>query len=173
MIREPKGIIETENADEHWGFFNATDKVVLDLGCGINNNEFAPTPLWFIMTKKASKVYGVDSNPQSYQWFKQNYNVYNFVSFMDYIDSIDKFNWYIGNVKPDIIKIDVEGAEVMLNALDIKLLELVQQIGIEYHNLPCLIACEMKLEEAGFELEYYKFKHLPIDHQGVLHGIKK
>jgi predicted RNA methylase len=62
--------IENESPDTHWGFLPVKDKVVLDLGCGLNS-EFMPTPYFFIQERGASKVIGVDPNEQSYQWYKQ------------------------------------------------------------------------------------------------------
>ena len=173
MSREIKGTITTESPDIHWGFLKVKDKVVLDLGCGLNNNEFAPTPYYFLQEQKAKNVVGIDGDKQSYEWFKQNYVVKNFLPIMDMVDRIEKFELYLGYYKPEIVKMDIEGSEILINALDVSYLESVQQIGIEYHNLSCLISCEHKLREAGFELEYYKFENLDIDYQGVLHGYKK
>ena len=171
MSREIKGTITTESPDVHWGFLNVKDKTVLDLGCGINS-EFTPTPWYFLQEQKAKQVIGIDANPQSYEWFKKNYVVKNFLPIMDMVDRIEKFELYLGYYKPDIVKMDIEGSEILINALNVSYLESVQQIGIEYHNLSCLISCENKLKEAGFQLEYYKFEHLDIDYQGVLHGYK-
>jgi hypothetical protein len=172
MDRLITGTITTEAPDIHWGFLNVQGKSVLDLGCGINS-EFTPTPWYFLQDKKAKHVVGIDSNPQSYEWFKNNFKVQNFIPIMDMVDRIEKFYLYLGYYKPEIVKMDIEGSEILINALDVSYLESVQQIGIEYHNLSCLISCENKLKEAGFELEYYKFDNLDIDYQGVLHGYKK
>jgi len=172
MERKIVNQITSENPDIHWGFLPVTGKVVLDLGCGINS-EFTPTPWYFIQNKAASKVIGVDSDQKSYDWFKANYVVKNFIPIMDMVDRIEKFEMYLGYWKPDIVKIDVEGSEILLNALNPSYLDNVTNVGIEYHNLSCLISCENLLRSAGFELEYYKFGHLDIDYQGVLHGYKK
>lgn len=163
--------IESESPDNHWGFLNVQGKTVLDLGCGINS-EFTPTPWYFLQDRQAKQVIGIDGNPQSYEWFKKNYLVKNFLPIMDMVDRIEKFELYLGYYKPDIVKMDIEGSEILINALNVSYLESVQQIGIEYHNLSCLISCEHKLREAGFKLEYYKFEHLDIDYQGVIHGYK-
>lgn len=171
MERLLKGTITTEHPQEHWGFLNVEGKTVLDLGCGINS-EFTPTPWYFLQEQKAKQVIGIDSNSQSYEWFKQNFVVKNFLPIMDMIDRIEKFELYLGYYKPEIVKMDIEGSEILINALNVSYFESVQQIGIEYHNLSCLISCEHKLKEAGFELEYYKFNHLDVDYQGVLHGYK-
>lgn len=171
MDREIKGIITSENPKEHWGFLFVQDKVVLDLGCGINS-EHTPTPWYFIQDRGASKVIGVDSNPQSYQWFKQNYNIQNFIPFMDMVDRYEKFEFYFDYFKPQVVKMDVEGSEIYMNAFNNKLLDSVEQIAIEYHNYPCLLAIEGKLKENNYKLQYYKFEHLDITHQGVLYGYK-
>jgi hypothetical protein len=121
---------------------------------------------------KAKHVVGVDSNPESYNWFKHNFKVKNFIPIMDMVDRIEKFELYLGYYKPEVVKMDIEGSEVLMNALDVSYLESVQQIGIEYHNLSCLISCEHKLREAGFKLEYFNFENLDIDYQGVLRGYK-
>jgi len=171
MERQIKGIITSESPDDHWGFLNVAGKKVLDLGAGINS-EFMPTPWYFLQERKAKKVIGVDADRQSYDWFINNFKVKNFIPIMDMVDRIEKFELYLGYYKPDIVKMDIEGSEILINALNVSYLESVQQIGIEYHNLSCLISCENKLTEAGFKLEYFNFEHLDIDYQGVLHGYK-
>jgi hypothetical protein len=75
--------------------------------------------------------------------------------------------------KPSVMKIDVEGSEIFMNAVNPECLEGIRHIGIEYHNLACLLSCEHLLRDNGYELSYYKFNHLDIDHQGVLHAHKR
>jgi hypothetical protein len=170
-MREIKGIINSEHPDVHWGFLDVKDKMVLDLGCGINS-EHTPTPWYFINEKKAKYVVGVDSDNNSYQWFKQNFVVKNFIPIMDMVDRWEKIRMYIDYWQPEVIKMDIEGAEIYMNAVDVSHFKGVKEIGIEYHNLSCLLSCENKLKEAGFKLEYYKFEHLDIDYQGVLYAYK-
>lgn len=163
--------IANEDPENHWGFLNVANKVVLDLGCGVNS-EFLPTPFYFINKKFAKKVIGVDSNPQSYNWFKTNYNVQNFILFMDMIDRYEKMEFYFDYFKPDVVKMDIEGAEYLLFGLDKELLEPVKEFAIEYHNRVALYACEDFLSKSGYQLEYYNFNHLDLEHQGVLHAKK-
>lgn len=163
--------INSEHPEDHWGFLPIEGETILDLGCGINS-DFTPTPVHWIQ-KGAKKVYGVDPSPQSYEWFKTNFNIKNFIPIMDYVDRTEKFEMYFNVVKPSVVKIDVEGSEIFMNAIKPEFLEGVRHIGIEYHNLACLLSCEMLLQQNGYELTYYKFEHLDIDHQGVLHAHKK
>lgn len=171
MERKVVSIIEDENPINHWGFLPIENKIVLDLGCGLNS-QFEPTPWYFLQNRKAKKVYGVDPDLNSYNWYKQNYNVQNFIPFMDYVDRLEKIEWYIENSKASVIKMDIEGSEVMMHALNPKYLKNVDDIAIEYHNFPCLVSCERLLEDNGFMVNYHKFKHLDLEHQGVIHGYR-
>lgn len=117
-------------------------------------------------------VYGVDPGQQSYDWFKKNFNIKNFINIMDWVDRTEKFDLYLNTTKPTVVKIDVEGSEIFINAIKPSNLDGVRHIGIEYHNLACLLSCEHLLRNNGYELTYYKFDHLDIDHQGVLHAHK-
>jgi hypothetical protein len=171
MIREIKGEINSEHPEEHWRFLPIDGETILDLGCGINS-EHTPTPVYWVQ-KRAKMVYGVDPSQESYNWFKQNFIVKNFINIMDYIDRTEKFEIYFNVSKPSVVKIDVEGSEIFLNAVKPEFFEGIRHIGIEYHNLSCLLSCESILKSLGYEIDYYKFDHLDIDYQGVLHAYKR
>lgn len=170
-MREVKGIITSEHPNNHWHFLNVKDKVVLDLGCGINS-EYTPTPWYFIVEQNAKFVVGVDSDNNSYQWFKEHFVVKNFIPIMDWVDRWEKIQMYIQYWKPEVIKMDIEGSEIFMQPLDDRIFDNVEEIAIEYHNLPCLMTIENKLKQVGFKLEYYKFDHRDIDYQGVLYAHK-
>lgn len=172
MIREITGLIHTENPAEHWSFLPIDGETILDLGCGINNNEYIPTPVHWIQGN-AKKVVGVDPSQQSYDWFKSNLNIKKFIPIMDWVDRTEKFEMYLNVTKPTVCKIDVEGSEIFMNAINPESLQGVRHIGIEYHNLSCLLSCERLLSDNGYTLYYYKFPHLDIDYQGVLYGHRK
>ena len=170
-MRKIKGIINSENPKEHWGFLPIKDETILDLGCGINNNEHIPTPMYWVQNG-AKQVYGIDPSKESYEWFNTNYVMPNCLIIMDYVDRVEKFELYFGATKPTVCKIDVEGSEIFMNAINPQLLETIKHFGIEYHNLPCLLSIEHLLEDNGYTLEYYKFDHLNVDYKGVLHAYK-
>jgi hypothetical protein len=172
MNRDIKGYIHSENPEEHWGFLPVDGETILDLGCGINNQDYLPTPMYWVQ-KGAKMVYGVDPGQESYNWFKQNFVVKNFLPIMDWVDRTEKFDLYLRATKPTVMKIDVEGSEIFLNAINPSNLDGIRHIGIEYHNLSCLLSCESVLRDNGYELTYYKFDHLDVDYQGVLHAHKK
>lgn len=171
MERHITGNISNESPESHWSFLPIEGKTILDLGSGINS-EYTPTPMYWVQNK-AKMVYGVDPSNDSYNWYKQNFNVKNFVQIMDYVDRLEKFEFYFNAVKPDVAKIDVEGAEIFLTGLKPETLEGCRHIGIEYHNLSCLVACERLLTDNGYDLYYYTLPHLDINYQGVIHAHKK
>jgi hypothetical protein len=171
MEREVSGLITSEDPSVHWSFLPKEGQTILDLGSGINS-EFTPTPMYWVQNK-AKMVYGVDPSQDSYNWYKQNFNVKNFIQVMDYVDRLEKFELYFRAVKPDVAKIDVEGAEIFMMGLKPETLEGCRHIGIEYHNLSCLLACEHLFNDNGYDIKYYQFPHLDIDYQGVIYGHKK
>jgi hypothetical protein len=170
MNRTISGEIHSEHPKDHWRFLPIENQTILDLGCGINS-EHTPTPVYWTQNN-ASFVVGVDPSLKSYEWFKTNFNIKNFIHIMDYIDRIEKFELYLGYYKPSVLKMDIEGGELYLNGLNSKFIDSVKHIGIEYHNLPCLVTCERLLKDNGYSIEYYKFPHLDIDYQGVIYGFK-
>lgn len=163
-------IILDESPEQHWNFLPVEDRVVLDLGCGINS-EFTPTPFYWL-NKGAKKVIGVDSSQQSYDWFKQNLNLPNFVNIMDWVDRLEKFELYLGHFKPESVKMDIEGSEVLLGSLKDEYMDSVKDIAIEYHGVACRIVSETMLKKWGFDITYYKFNQLELDFQGVIYGRK-
>ena len=169
MIRHVRDIIRSEKPDDHWSFLPVENKIILDLGCGINS-QFTPTPWYFLQERKAKKVYGVDPDINSYNWFRQNFNVQNFIHFMDFVDRLEKLEWYFGNSKPEVVKIDIEGSEIHLHALDPKYLSTVTDIAIEYHSFSNLVSCETLLDKLGMIKHYYKFENLDVEYQGVIYG---
>jgi hypothetical protein len=170
MTREIKGYINSEKPEDHWRMLPIDGETILDLGCGINSQE-TPTPIYWIQNK-AKLVIGVDPSKESYEWFQKNFKIKEFIPIMDYVDRIEKFHLYFGYYKPTVAKIDIEGGELYLNGLDAAYLTKTAHIAIEYHSYPCLVSCERLLKDNGYEIEYYKFGHIDIDHQGVIYGKK-
>jgi hypothetical protein len=165
-------IIRSEDPSEHWHFLDVKDKIVLDLGCGLWDSQM-PTPYYFLKERGASKVIGVDSSVDSYNWYMTNFKEPNFLLHLDNIDHIDKFKMYIGFIKPHVIKIDIEGMELLMGNLTKELMEPVKEMAIEYHGLAHNIMLKTMFNEWGFtEVDQYAFEGIPVDSQGVFHARK-
>ena len=164
--------IKSEEPSEHWFMLDVKDRTVLDLGCGLWDSQ-TPTPYYFLNTQGASRVVGVDSSKESYEWYHKNYMPHNFLLHLDNIDHIDKFKMYIGFIKPNVIKCDIEGMELLMGNLTKEIMEPVREIAIEYHGLAHNIMLKTMFNEWGFtEVEQYAFEGIPVDSQGVYHAKK-
>ena len=162
-------VIHTENPKEHWGFLDVDGRTIIDMGCGIWENDVEPTPIYFLK-EGATKVIGIDPNEPSYNWYRDNLKTERFFQHMDYLDSTEKFRFYINAYKPQVLKIDVEGSEIFLNNITAEQMESVREIGIEFHNLATRIVIENMSKEWGFYVEgRYQLMNINPDSMGVFH----
>jgi cyclopropane fatty-acyl-phospholipid synthase-like methyltransferase len=163
--------IQSEEPKDHWYMLDVKDKIVLDLGCGLWDSK-TPTPYYFI-EQGASKVIGVDSSIESYNWYKQNFNHSKFMLHLDNIDDIEKFKMFLSYYKPHVVKIDIEGMELLMGNLTKDYFTSVREMAIEYHGLAHNIMLKTMFNEWGFtEVEQYAFEGIPVDAQGVYHAKK-
>jgi hypothetical protein len=166
MHFEGNKIIHSEEPSDHWGFLNVKDAVVLDLGCGLFHSTIS-TPNYFF-NQGAKTVIGVDSEGVI-QGLEPQVNLNpNFISHSELIQSTEQLIRYI-NYNPDIIKCDIEGAEIYFK--DIPVLNNVKHIGIEYHNNELKHLCLHKLKEWEFNYySFYQITHNNTDIVGVYHA---
>lgn len=161
--------ITSEDPKEHWGFCRIQDRVVLDLGHGIWEENTKPTPLFFL-EEGAQKVVGVDPSQPSYNWYSQNLKTSKFIQHNDFIDSPNKLKMYIQYYKPHLIKCDIEGSEIYFNNITKEDMECVKEIAVEYHNLACKIIMNRMAEEWGMEIvDTYQLMDINPDGMGVIH----
>jgi hypothetical protein len=162
-------IIETERPSDHWGFLEIKERVVLDLGHGIWEQNVDTTPVYFL-NEGASMVIGIDPNEPSYNWYRDNLKTDRFFQHNDFIDSTEKFKFYINAYKPQVLKIDIEGGEIFMNNLTAEDMESVREIGVEYHSLACRVTIETMATHWGFNIEeQYQLMNIPIGGMGVYH----
>jgi SAM-dependent methyltransferase len=140
--------IYDEEPSVHWGFFYCLNKTVLDLGCGYNA-ECTPTPVYFLRDQKAKHVIGVDCDKTSIQRL-QALNLENFTLLEETLDSAEKIRSLLEQYSPQIVKIDIEGAEALLGRIGAETMKSVQQIAIEYHDNHTRLVVEKVLNDWGF-----------------------
>lgn len=140
--------ITSEEPSVHWGFLYSLNKTVLDLGCGYMG-DCTPTPLYFLRDQKAKRVIGVDSDPTSCERLRA-LNLENFTLVEDTIDSAEKITALVAQFQPQIVKIDIEGAEALLGRIDAQAMKCVQQIAVEYHDWNTRVICDRALKDWGF-----------------------
>lgn len=153
--------IQSEEPKEHWGFLSPKDKVVLDLGCAKFYSSIS-TAEWFL-NEGASLVIGVDLG-------KENINNEKFIAYAKAIKSTEDIQYFL-KYNPQIIKADIEGAEIYLK--DIDKLDSVQEIAIEYHDEATNKVCIDKLKDWGFtNIEQYQLFNESPDRIGVYYAYR-
>jgi len=160
-------IIGSEFPQDHWGFLNVVDKRVLDLGCG-RMWDIRPTTPEFFLNNGAKMVVGVEMWPNEEKWFDENVIDGRLVVHTDTIDSTEKILKYLAN-KPQVIKCDIEGAELYLEPLTKNDFVSVEEMAIEYHSAAMKSMIENKYNDWGFEsLKVIYINGFDFTEQGVI-----
>jgi hypothetical protein len=128
--------IDTENPETHWEFVNVHGKRVLDLGCGDFGNATNlsyPTTAEYFLNKGASYVLGVDLNYNDIS--KINERLGNVLELkIDTITSSDQIRRFITENQIQIVKSDIEGAEIHLLEMSDEDFSQIEEYYIETHN---------------------------------------
>jgi len=128
--------IDTENPEKHWEFINVQGKRVLDLGCGDFGNATNlsyPTTAEYFLNKGASYVLGVDLNYNDIS--KINERLGNVLELkIDTITSSDQIRRFITENQIQIVKSDIEGAEIHLLEMSDEDFSQIEEYYIETHN---------------------------------------
>ena len=154
--------ITSEEPINHWGFIDFKDKIVLDLGCGKFHSSIS-TYEWFLQNG-AKQVIGVDLGNETSE------NI-NFIYSGGSIDSKERLLNLINEYNPQIIKCDIEGAEIHFE--DINNLNTVKEFAIEYHSADLKNMLFYKFAIWGFDyIEEIQLMDCNIKEQGVLYAKK-
>lgn len=156
-----KNIIN-EEPDIHWGFLDVKDKVVLDLGCGKFYSSISTAE--YFLNSGAESVIGVDLSDIGITDDR-------FTMIIEHIHSTEQLEDLNYRIYPDVIKCDIEGAEMYFDGIP-GLPGETTQFAVEYHDNKTKLICEKKLKEWGFEIEYYQLLGEDINRIGVIHGWK-
>lgn len=154
-------IIKSEEPIDHWGFLDIKGKVILDLGCGKFSSTIS-TADWFLLNG-ASKVIGVDMGSNEYL------DDVHYIQMC--IDSKEKLQTLIRDYEPQIIKADIEGAEIYFNELSS--LGNTIELAIEYHSGKLKEIVLSVIERHGFRVEnIYQLNDIELERMGVIHAKK-
>jgi hypothetical protein len=148
----PKGFIPPiyfENYDEHWGFTDFKNKVILDLGA-----DYGSTAYYFL-NKGALKVIAVEGDKYLAERLKLNFKddprvvpIYlEIKSGKDIEELIDMYH-------PDIVKVDIEGAEINILSVNIRK---VKEWLIETHTDEIYNALAEWFRMNGFNIKTYPY----------------
>jgi hypothetical protein len=166
--------IISENPENHWRFLNVKNKRVLDMGCSFWDSSFNEGWLSsseYFISKDAIEVIGFDSAMQDIEKYERLYgNDDRYTIFFMHMDSEEKMRDVLNRYKPQVIKCDIEGAEIFFDNITEDEMWFVDEIAIEYHNDPTREMCERKIKEWNFNNhQIYQLGEYDINRVGVYH----
>ena len=167
-------VVQSENPLDHWSDIQLIkNKVILDLGCGWLFQPHESTPDYFI-NRGANKVIGVDVSCDEIEKLKLKYPNHEFVckAIMNTEDLLELISTY----SPSLIKMDIEGYEIVIKHITLEQFSCVEEIAVEYHNTECKKILIEKLEEFGFEifaLNQFGWFCTDINQMGIMHAKRK
>lgn len=170
--------ITSENPSNHWRFLNVKDRITMDMGCSFWdstwNEGWLSSSEWFVFNE-AKKVIGFDAAQHDIDKYHQLYGRDSrYEMYQLHVSNSEQLLDSIKKYKPEVIKCDIEGAEIHFQELSKEDMESVVEVAIEYHNGPTKEMCEKMLPEWGFEIvALYQLGGESTDRVGVYHAIKK
>jgi len=133
--------VDTENPSLHWKYIECENKVVIDLGCGRwekveHRDQSWPTTPEYLVQLGASKVYAFDIDKNEIEWYKNNIcpispKIKPFCVNLNNLEIIKKI---YSDIKPDVVKCDIELNEALLLELSDEEFSSVELYAIETHN---------------------------------------
>jgi len=141
-----------ENYDDHWRGMSIKGRRILDLGCDLGSTAD------YFLRNGAISVVGVDAN-QEYIESAWNSNLDNFLPIRMIITHSKQVEVLINTIMPDVVKVDIEGAEAVLLDLSREILRKPLEWGIETHTSELFERISEKYLSAGFEVsktEYFR-----------------
>jgi SAM-dependent methyltransferase len=163
----------SEDASDHWPYFDVNNKNVLDIGCGIwyTGDMEQTSPVFF--GKTAKKVIGIDANDSDIQKYKEyTNNDVKFIFEKILIQDVNQVRDILHKYEITALKCDIEGDERILLNLTSKDLENVTEIAIEFHTLELKDQFMKAIPEWGFEIKCIAdFLGAP-ENMGIIFGNK-
>jgi len=148
ILREILPLYYSENYDECWGYVSYKDKIVLDLGA-----DYGSTAYYFLK-KKAKKVIAVEGDTKLASKLRDNYETDSRVTCVEkWIKNSKDIEELIKLYPSDLVKVDIEGAEIHITKVSPKVLLLVREWLVEAHTKEI---CE-KLVKLFLELKFRVF----------------
>lgn len=168
--------ISTEDPKDHWSFLQVKDKLVLDMGCSFYEAYYHPGMLssaeWFVQ-EGARQVVGFDGDPAEVEKYSVVYKDNPKYQVFELWLNSDTHIRELLELKPEVIKCDIEGAEINFMSITKEEMDSVEEIAFEYHDVATREMCEKKLPEWGFTyIEQFSLLDRSPEEQGVYYGSK-
>jgi precorrin-6B methylase 2 len=145
----------TENYNEHWGFINYKGKVVLDIGADSGSTAA------FFSERGAQKIICIEGMKESFDQLLENSRKIPGIQkcFLGAIQEPMAMKESLGE-PADIVKIDIEGAEINLLGIDPKIIQSHDEYIIEVHNPYVYNNLKEYFERSNFKVESFNYDHI-------------
>ncbi len=154
-----------EDFDSHWGFIDWKGKAVLDIGA-----DFGSTAECFL-AKGATKVYAAEGDEKYYNQLVENIkNNPNIIPNKTWIGGEGELVTLFVNFKPDIVKMDCEGAEIHIVNVQDHIIRSIKEYAIEAHSL--IIADRIIKKLVGLNYQIIQNRIL-LGEISVIHAIRR
>ena len=144
--------IHGEKYHEHWRGMSIKGNRILDLGCDLGSTAD------YFLRNGAISVVGVDAN-RKYIELAWGSNLCNFLPISMTITNSRQVEALINTIMPDVVKVDIEGAEVALLGVSREVLRKPLEWDIETHTQELFERIKERYLLAGFEVkktEYFR-----------------
>ena len=143
-----------ENFDEHWGYLNYVEKTILDIGADIGSTA------QYFLNCGATHVYAVEGDDDYFEQLELNADILGSITpFLLYVETPEDYCSLITRLRPDVVKIDIEGAEEHLLGVFNMILQTVPEYIIETHDDAVYENLVAKFQEAGFNVSYITYSN--------------
>ena len=132
-------LIDSEKSSVHWKYLDVSNKIVLDLGCGLwrVNDMQESSPVYF-KNRGAKKIIGVDLNANDINvlkgYFDEHFKDDGSEFLVKAIATTNDMVELITKYQIQSIKCDIEGFEKVMFDIDKSLINSVTDISVEYHT---------------------------------------
>ena len=147
MRRAPVPIFH-EDYNAHWNYFSFKDKTILDLGADYGSTAY------FFGKNGASKVIAVEGDKIFFKKLQKYALKYRYIVPIELtINSKEDIKRLISTYSPDIVKVDIEGAERLFIDFSGDCLNMVDEWLIETHEPSLSERLVEKFSVSGFSVK--------------------
>ncbi len=126
------GYIKHEKASDHYRAIDCKGEIVLDLGCGRwGIKEIDETSPGYFIKQGSARVIGVDQCFADINFYGENLSG---IWIHERLKETYQIRSLLASHSPTLLKVDIEGDEVLLFDLDEEDLSSISKMAIEYHS---------------------------------------
>lgn len=155
LLRRAPVPIYHEDYNTHWNYFSFKDKTILDLGADYGSTAY------FFGKNGASKVIAVEGDKTFFKKLQKYARKYRYIVPIELmINSKEDIKRLIHTYSPDIVKVDIEGAERLFIDFSRDCLNMVDEWLIETHDPSLSIQLIEKFTFSGFVVKKIPQSHV-------------